>query len=124
MLCASCQPCRLFPSMDYRASFVDADDLPVEWFDTLSRSKGLGCLNRLWGALVRKWSDRVFSRAIHVWVSRPDQIAMLSACKSSSVLPNILAFRRCTTGDQRQEAMLLTVGSLFHPQIIWGFNDF
>ena len=105
--------------------FVDADDLPVEWFDTLSRSKGLGCLNRLWGALVRKWSDRVFSRAIHVWVSRPDQIAMLSACKSSSVLPNIpLRSGDALPVTNGQEAILLTVGSLFHPPNYLGIQRF
>lgn len=104
--------------------FVDADDLPVEWFDTLSRSKGLGCLNRLWGALVRKWS--IEYSAVPSMSGCPGPIRLLCSPLASLHPCCRISLR---SGDalpvtNGQEAMLLTVGSLFHPPNYLGIQRF
>ncbi len=113
-----------FVAWELAPLYLDADDLPTEWYDTLMAGSW-NPTRRLWSTLIARWSQWVFRQAAHIWVARSDQLAMLPAGVSAAVLPNIPVPPPVEpSGEIGKGHYLLTVGLMSHPPNYLGLDDF
>lgn len=104
---------------------LDSDDVPTEYYTTLTSQGERRLVHELPHFIIQKWFNWICLRARHIWVAHSGQLQMLETTTTASVLPNIPFLSDASTPvSVKQESMLLTVGSMFHPPNYLGVQRF